>query len=64
MSELLDTLKGIRIKTRQISDENSDNFLKLAMKLPKRRHNINVTGTIQDSSDQGYSSASRTARSD
>lgn len=64
MSELLKTLKGIRIKTKQIADSDVDNSAHLSLGLPKRRYKVNVNSTIQNSSNERYTPEARPARID
>lgn len=64
MSELLKTLKQLRINTKQSVDPNYSNEAQVVLTLPRRRMNINVTRTLQNSSNEGYSSQTRTTRSD
>lgn len=63
MSELLRTLKQLRINTKQSADPDYSNEAQVVLTLPRRRMNINVTRNLQDSSNEGYSSQARTTRS-
>ena len=62
MSELLKTLKGIRIKTHQFGDEDTISYAKVRLNIPKRRYIINVNRKTKDSSDEGHLATPRTTR--
>lgn len=64
MSELLKTLKHLRINTKQSADPDYSNEAQVVLTLPRRRMNINVTRNLQNSSNEGYSSQTRTTKSD
>lgn len=60
MSELLKTLKGIRIKTHQIADDDISSSAKIRLGIPKRRRIIHVNRTAEDSSNEGHITTPRT----
>lgn len=64
MSELLKTLKQVRIKAKQYADNDTNNYMHVTIGVPKRRYVVNVNKNVQDLGDERYTTQTRSARVD
>lgn len=56
MPELLKVLKELKINARQSAGPSYSNTAHVKLSFPRRRLNLNVTRSIQDSGHEGHSS--------